>query len=101
MIVSENEIMIESFGNKETKNIFNGIRSIKLDLNMQMIARRKLRLIQAARILNDLRIPPGNRLEKLTGNLNGYYSIRINDQYRIIFKWTNGGASDVQITDYH
>ena len=70
-------------------------------MTIQNVARRKLRMIEAAKVVEDLRIPPGNRLEKLVGNLDGCYSIRINDQWRIIFKFENGGAENVRITDYH
>ena len=70
-------------------------------MTIQNVARRKLRMIEAAKVAEDLRIPPGNRLEKLVGNLDGFYSIRINDQWRIIFKFENGGAENVRITDYH
>ena len=70
-------------------------------MTIQNVARRKLRMIEAAKVVEDLRIPPGNRLEKLVGNLDGCYSIRINDQWRIVFKFENGGAENVRITDYH
>ena len=70
-------------------------------MTIQNVARRKLRMIEAAKVVEDLRIPLGNRLEKLVGNLDGFYSIRINDQWRIIFKFENGGAENVRITDYH
>ena len=70
-------------------------------MTIQNVARRKLRIIEAAKVVEDLRIPPGNRLEKLVGNLDGCYSIRINDQWRIVFKFENGGAENVRITDYH
>lgn len=93
--------MIESFGDKETEKIWNGSISRKLPINIQNIARRKLRMINNAQNLNDLRIPPANRLEKLAGNWTGYYSIRINNQWRIIFSWDNNNAFKVQIIDYH
>ena len=70
-------------------------------MTIQNVARRKLRMIEAAKVVEDLRIPPGNRLEKLVGNLDGFYSIRINNQWRIVFKFENGGAENVRITDYH
>lgn len=70
-------------------------------MTIQNVARRKLRMIEAAKVVEDLRISPGNRLEKLVGNLDGFYSIRINDQWRIVFKFENGGAENVRITDYH
>src|SRR5574344_2179040 len=84
--------MIKSFADAEAELIFNGIRSKKLPVEIQNVARRKLRMIDNAEILDDLRIPPGNRLELLQGNLKGYSSIRINDQWRIKFKWSEGGA---------
>lgn len=93
--------MIESFGDKETEKIWNGSISRKLPINIQNIARRKSRMINNAQNLNDLRIPPANRLEKLAGNWTGYYSIRINNQWRIIFSWDNNNAFKVQIIDYH
>ena len=70
-------------------------------MTIQNVVRRKLRMIEAAKVVEDLRIPPGNRLEKLAGNLDGCYSIRINDQWRIVFKFENGGAENVRSTDYH
>lgn len=73
----------------------------RLPLNMQQVARRKLKQLDAARILDELKIPPGNRLEALKGNRKGQWSIRINDQWRICFVWNNGDADDVQIVDYH
>ncbi|MEY2636843.1 MAG: hypothetical protein RLZZ197_1319 [Bacteroidota bacterium] len=91
--------MIKSFGSKETLKIWNGERSKRLPFEIQEIARRKLRMIQASETVNDLRIPPANRLEKLIGS--EFYSIRINDQWRIIFKWINGSAEEVEIVDYH
>ena len=93
--------MIRSFGSKETEKIWNGIKSTKLPGEIQNIARRKLRMINNSFNISDLRIPPSNRLEKLKGDLSGFYSIRINDQWRIVFKFTNGNAFDVEITDYH
>ena len=93
--------MIGSFNDKEAEKIWNGIKSKKLPNNIQNIARRKLRMINNAQNINDLRIPPANRLEKLSGNWFGYYSIRINNQWRIIFSWNNNDALEVQIIDYH
>lgn len=93
--------MIKSFDCKETELIWNGFTSRKLPSDIQNVCRRKLRMIEAAIIIEDLRIPPGNHLEKLTGNLAGYYSIRINDQYRIIFNFDSGDAYNVKIKDYH
>jgi proteic killer suppression protein len=93
--------MIRSFKSKETEKVWNGERSDKLPLEVQKIGRRKLRMINNSVEVKDLRIPPANRLEKLTGDLKEYYSIRINDQWRIIFRWIEGHAFDVQIVDYH
>lgn len=93
--------MIRSFGNSETEKIWNGIRVSKLPNQIQEIGRRKLRMLNNSYSLNDLMVPPSNRLEKLSGTLKEYYSIRINDQWRIIFKWKNNQASEVAIVDYH
>lgn len=93
--------MIISFGDKETEKIWNGLISKKLPREIQEVARRKLRMINNSIDIVDLRIPPANRLEKLKGNLNEFYSIRINIQWRIIFKWINGNAFEVEIIDYH
>ena len=93
--------MIVSFGNKETEKIWNGIVSKKLPREIQDVARRKLRMINNSIDITDLRIPPANRLEKLKGDLKEFYSIRINNQWRIIFKWENSNAFEVEIVDYH
>ena len=93
--------MIQSFKDSETERIFNRQRSRKLPSNIQQVALRKLRMINRAMTLNDLRIPPANRLEKLKGARKGQYSIRINDQWRICFEWQDGDAYDVEIVDYH
>jgi proteic killer suppression protein len=93
--------MIVSFGSKETESIWNGIRVKKIPMDIQNTGRRKLRMLYNSQDLNDLRIPPSNRLEKLSGNLKGFYSIRINKQWRIIFKWSKGNAGEVEIMDYH
>ncbi|KAA9338856.1 type II toxin-antitoxin system RelE/ParE family toxin [Adhaeribacter soli] len=93
--------MIISFGSKETENIWQGERSKKLPSEIQEIARRKLRMLHNSQTVTDLRIPPSNRLEKLSGNLKEFYSIRINNQWRIIFKWNEGQAAEVEIIDYH
>jgi proteic killer suppression protein len=93
--------MIVSFKDKETEKIWNGIVSKKLPREIQDIARRKLRMINNSIDVSDLRIPPANRLEKLKGNLKEFNSIRINNQWRIIFKWDNGNALEVEIIDYH
>lgn len=93
--------MILSFGNKETPKKWSGEIVRGLAIEIQEIGRRKLRMLNNSIDLNDLRIPPSNRLEKLKGNLKEFYSIRINDQYRITFKWNNSNAEEVQIIDYH
>lgn len=93
--------MIGSFKCMETEKIHKGIISTVLPNNIQVVARRKLRMIDNAKKLNDLRIPPGNRLEKLEGNWEGYWSIRINDQWRICFEWEGDHAYKLQIVDYH
>ena len=93
--------MIISFGNKETEKIWNGIVSKKHPREIQEAARRKLRMINNSIDIGDLRIPPANRLEKLKGDLKEFYSIRINNQWRIVFKWENGNAFEVEIVDYH
>lgn len=99
--VSIDSIMILSFGNKETEKIWKGNLSRKLPREIQDIARRKLRMINNSVDIVDLRIPPSNRLEKLKGVLSDFYSIRINNQWRIIFRWENGNTIDVEIVDYH
>ena len=93
--------MIRSFGSKETENIWNGNRVKKLPVEIQKIGRRKLRMLNNSQDIQDLRVPPSNRLEKLSGNLKEFYSIRINKQWRIIFTWKNGNAYEVKIVDYH
>lgn len=93
--------MIRSFTCKETKLIWQGTVSRKLPRDIQQIARRKLRMLNNAKLINDLRIPPNNRLEMLKGNRKGQYSIRINQQWRICFIWINGIADQVEIVDYH
>jgi toxin HigB-1 len=93
--------MIISFGSKDTERVWNGERVSKWPLEIQTIGRRKLRMLNNSQNISDLRIPPSNRLEKLGGNLKEYYSIRINNQWRIIFKWENGQSSEVEIIDYH
>ena len=93
--------MIISFGNKETEKIWKGIVSKKLPREIQEVARRKLKMINNSIDVNDLRIPPANRLEKLKGDLKEFYSIRINNQWRVVFKWENGNAFEVEIMDYH
>lgn len=93
--------MIKSFADKEANKIWNGSQSVKLPSTIQNVARRKLRMLNNAQNINDLRIPPANHLEKLSGGLKDFYSIRINKQWRIIFKWKNDNAFEVQILDYH
>jgi proteic killer suppression protein len=93
--------MIVSYGSKETEKIWNGERSKKLPPEIQQIGRRKLRMLNNSQNLSDLTIPPSNRLEKLAGVMKEFYSIRINDQWRIVFKWENNQAKEVEITDYH
>jgi len=93
--------MIKGFGNKETEKVWKGVRSKKLPNEIQQIGRRKLRMLNNSQDIQDLRIPPSNRLEKLSGKLKGYHSIGINNQWRIIFIWQNGNASEVEIIDYH
>jgi toxin HigB-1 len=93
--------MIISFGNSETEKIWNGERVTKLSKEIQEMGRRKLRMLNNSINIADLRIPPSNRLEKLSGKLKEFYSIRINDQWRIIFKWASGNAFEVEIIDYH
>jgi proteic killer suppression protein len=93
--------MIVSFRDTETARIWRGERSRRLPSNIQNVALRKLRLLNRSQDLNDLRVPPGNRLEALKADRSGQYSIRINDQWRICFIWTAGGPKDVEIVDYH
>ncbi|MBI3479877.1 MAG: type II toxin-antitoxin system RelE/ParE family toxin [Nitrosomonadales bacterium] len=93
--------MIKSFADKGTAAVFSGLVVRRLPHDIQTIARRKLKLIDAVSKVEELRIPPGNRLEQLKGNRAGQWSIRINDQWRICFKWENGHAEEVEIVDYH
>ena len=93
--------MLTSFGDKDTKKIWEGERVKALSTELQEMARRKLRMLNNSQDLNDLLIPPANRLEKLKGDLKNFYSIRINNQWHIIFKWNNGNAEEVSIIDYH
>ena len=93
--------MIVSFGNKDTAKIWEGERAKSLPPEIQETARRKLRMLNNSQNINDLQIPPSNRLEKLKGAYKNYYSKRINDQWRIIFLWNNGNADKVEIIDYH
>ncbi len=93
--------MIKSFRDKETEKVYGRAISKRLPRDIQQIALRKLRMVNNARNLNDLRIPPANRLEKLKGEHAGRHSIRVNDQWRICFKWQGGDAHEVEIVDYH
>ena len=93
--------MIRSFRDRDTERVFQRIRIRKLSLSMQRAAQRKLIRIDAAAAIEDMRIPPGNRLEKLSGDRKGQYSIRINDQWRVCFVWRGRDAHDVEIVDYH
>ena len=93
--------MIKSFACRETERIANDERSSAFPTGVRQGAARKLALLDTATSLNDLRSPPGNRLEKLTGDREGQHSIRINDQFRLCFRWSDGDAYDVEITDYH
>lgn len=93
--------MIISFGDKNTKKIWEGERVKGISTEIQELGRRKLRMLNNTQDLTDLQIPPSNRLEKLKGNFKFFYSIRINNLWLIIFKWKNGSASEVEIIDYH
>jgi proteic killer suppression protein len=93
--------MIETFKCKETEKIFRREYSRKLPTNIQRVAFRKLRMINRSATVQDLRVPPANRLESLSGKRDGQYSIRINDQWRVCFVWRAGNAYDVEIVDYH
>jgi toxin HigB-1 len=93
--------MIRSFADKETERVWNGIASRRLPLEVQDAGLRKLRILNRTRSVEELRTPPGNRLERLHGDRAGQWSIRINGQWRLCFKWSQGEASDVEIADYH
>jgi proteic killer suppression protein len=93
--------MIKSFRNRATEKVFNRIIVKKFSIQLRKLAQRKLEILDASELLNDLRIPSGNRLEKLSGDRKGQYSIRISDQWRICFRWKGRDAFDVEITDYH
>lgn len=93
--------MIVSFGDKTTQKIWEGERVKGFSIVIQATARRKLRMLNNSVDIKDLMIPPSNRLEKLKGNLKDFYSIRVNDQWRLIFKWDNGNAFNVELIDYH
>lgn len=93
--------MIKTFKDDEAQKIYQRQRSRKLPSDIQQVALRKLRMINNSVSINDLRVPPANRLEKLSGNRAGQWSIRINDQWRVCFRWEGSDALDVEITDYH
>ncbi len=93
--------MIKTFNNDETQKIYQRQRSQKLPSDIQQVALRKLRMINNAVTINDLRVPPANRLEKLSGDRAGQWSIRINDQWRVCFRWEGSDAYDVEVADYH
>jgi len=93
--------MITSFGDKSTQKIWQGERVVSYSTELQEIARRKLRMLNNSHDLNDLMVPPSNRLEKLKGSWKEFYAIRVNDQWRIIFRWNNGNADEVRLIDYH
>lgn len=93
--------MIFSFGDKDTEHIWKSVWIRNLPIEIQLIGRRKLRMLNNSQNLRDLRLPPSNRLEKLAGKFENFFSIRINDQWRIIFKWNSGQAEEVRIIDYH
>ena len=93
--------MIQGFADVETEKIWSGVKSRKLPPDIQTTALRKLRLLNNARVLQDLRVPPANRLEALAGDRKGQHAIRINNQWRICFVWRKGGPADVEIVDYH
>jgi proteic killer suppression protein len=93
--------MIRSFADRDTERLFDRKRTRRFGQDVEKLARRKLLMLDAAESLNDLRVPPGNRLEKLRGDRSGQHSIRVNDQWRICFRWRSGDAFDVEIVDYH
>ena len=93
--------MLRSFADRETERVWRRQRTRRLDQGTQRAALRKLLILDAAETLDDLRVPPGNRLEKLKGDRAGSHSIRVNQQWRICFKWTTAGPEDIEIVDYH
>lgn len=93
--------VIQTFAEKDTERVWQRVHVRKFGPDLQRIANRKLLILDAAETINDLRVPPGNRLEQLQGNRKGQHSIRVNDQWRICFTWTPAGPIDVEITDYH
>ncbi len=93
--------VLRSFADKDTERVWRRERSRRLDSNTQRAALRKLLILDAADVLDDLKVPPGDRLEKLRGDRIGQYSVRVNQQWRICFRWTSAGPEDVEIVDYH
>lgn len=93
--------MIQSFANSDTKKVWTRKHVPRFGPDLQRIANRKMLILDAAETINDLRVPPGNRLEQLQGGRKGQHSVRINDQWRVCFTWTEAGPADVEITDYH
>lgn len=93
--------VIRTFKDKETQKIFDRQRSRKLPSNIQQVALRKLRMLNRAETIQDLRVPPANRLERLKGDREGQYSIRVNDRWRVCFDWKDGDALNVELVDYH
>jgi toxin HigB-1 len=93
--------MIRTFRDKETEQVFNRLAARRFPAKLQQVLWRKLAILNAAERLDDLRVPPGNRLEKLSGKRAGQHSIRVNDQWRVCFEWREGDAYEVEITDYH
>ncbi len=93
--------MIQSFADSATRKVWERQRVARISPEIQRTAQRKLRQLNAAERLDDLRVPPGNRLEKLVGDRSGQYAIRVNDQFRICFRWTGAGPADVELIDYH
>jgi proteic killer suppression protein len=93
--------VIRSFRNEDTRSVFLRVRLRRLSADVQRVAHRKLVILHAAESLEDLRAPPGNRLERLSGDREGKYSIRVNDQWRVCFRWSDGDAYEVEIVDYH
>ncbi len=93
--------MIQSFADPETERLYRGLVSRRLPQNLQSVMHRKLVMVNAAAKLEDLRVPPGNRLEALKGDRRGQHSIRVNQQWRVCFRWTESGSADVEMLDYH
>lgn len=94
-------VVLRSFADKDTQRVWRRERTKKLDQNTERAALRKLLMLDAADVLDDLTVPPGNRLEKLRGGRTGQYSVRVNQQWRICFRWSSAGPEDVEIVDYH